>query len=147
MGPFLSARQQSLVFYLPDFFSMNVVFSIYNFASHILATKSFHQAFTSNSHERWWELSFWVLPESQQFKYIHLIRTSCSMDKSYTGGSRLMKISLVRISLPRFFKTFHKYLANVNFGLFISLVRIFGQNIQLMRIFGLFISLLRFALC
>jgi hypothetical protein len=64
MGPFLSARQQSLVFYLPDFFSMNVVFSIYNFASHILATKSFHQAFTSNSHERWWELSFWVLPES-----------------------------------------------------------------------------------
>ena len=75
----------------------------------------------------------------------------------YTGGSRLMRISLLRISLLRFFKTFHKYLTNANFGLFISLVRFFWQKIWLMQIFGhlfhycdlpyanfgLFISLLR----
>ena len=68
-----------------------------------------------------------------------------------------MRISLVQISLLRFFKTFHKYLPYANFGLFISLVRFFGQNIWLMRFFGylfhycdlpyanfgLFISLLR----
>ena len=35
-----------------------------------------------------------------------------------TGGSRLMRISLLRISLLRFFKTFHKYLPYANFGLF-----------------------------
>ena len=46
-----------------------------------------------------------------------------------TGGSRLMQISLVRISLLRFFKTFHKYLLYANFGLIISLVQFFGQNI------------------
>ena len=43
-----------------------------------------------------------------------------------TGGSRLMRISLVRISLLRFFKTFQKYLPYANFGLFFSLLRIFG---------------------
>ena len=37
-----------------------------------------------------------------------------------------MRISLVRISLMQFFKTFHKYLPYANFGLFISLVRFFG---------------------
>ena len=35
-----------------------------------------------------------------------------------TGDPRLMRISLLRISLLRFFKTFHKYLAYANFGLF-----------------------------
>ena len=45
----------------------------------------------------------------------------------FTGGSRLMQISLLR-----FFKTFHKYLPYANFGLFISLVQFFGQNIWLM---------------
>ena len=38
-----------------------------------------------------------------------------------------MRISLVQISLLRFFKTFHKYLTNANFGLFISLVRFLGK--------------------
>ena len=77
-------------------------------------------------------------------QYTIPIKLIISLD---TGGSRLMRISLVRISLLGFFKTFHKYLTNANFGLFISLVQFFGQNIWLMRIFGLFISLLRFALC
>jgi hypothetical protein len=54
----------------------------------------------------------------------------------FTGGSRLMQISLVRISLLRFFKTFHKYLPYANLGLFISLVQFFGQNIWLMNFFG-----------
>ena len=40
------------------------------------------------------------------------------------GGSHLMRISLLR-----FFKTFHKYLPYANLGLFISLVQIFGQKI------------------
>ena len=53
-----------------------------------------------------------------------------------TGGSCIMQISLVRISLLRFFKTFHKYLPYANFGLFISLVQFFGQNIWLMQFFG-----------
>ena len=43
--------------------------------------------------------------------------------------SRLMRISLVRISLLRFSKIFHKYLPYANFGLFISLVRFFGDKI------------------
>ena len=59
-----------------------------------------------------------------------------------TGGPRLMRISLLW-----FFKTFHKYLTNANFGIFVSLVRFLGQNIWLMQIFWLFISLLRYALC
>jgi hypothetical protein len=46
----------------------------------------------------------------------------------HTESSRLMRISLVRISLLRFFKTFHKYLPYANFGLFISLVQFFGQK-------------------
>ena len=53
-----------------------------------------------------------------------------------TGGPRLMWISLVQISLLRYFKTFHKYLPYANFGLFISLLQIFGQKIWLMRFFG-----------
>jgi hypothetical protein len=47
-----------------------------------------------------------------------------------------MQISLVRISLLQFFKTFHKYLPYANSGLFISLVRFFGQNIWLTQFFG-----------
>ena len=38
-------------------------------------------------------------------------------------GSRLMRISLVRISLLRVFKTSQKYLAYAFLGLFISLLR------------------------
>ena len=45
---------------------------------------------------------------------------------SYRGFSR---ISLVRISLLHFLKTFHKYLPYANFGLFISLAQFFGQKI------------------
>jgi hypothetical protein len=71
-----------------------------------------------------------------------------------------MRISLVRISLLRFFKTFQIYLAyaflglfisllrflclaNAILGLFISLLRFFGQKICLMRFYLLFILLLR----
>ena len=43
-----------------------------------------------------------------------------------TGSSRLMRISLLRISLLRFFKTFQTYLANAFFGLFISLMQFLG---------------------
>ena len=46
---------------------------------------------------------------------------------SYTEGSRLMRTSLLR-----FFKTFHKYLPYANFGLFSSLMQFIGQNIRLM---------------
>jgi hypothetical protein len=77
--------------------------------------------------------------------------------KMRTGGSRLMRISIVKISLLRFFKSFHKYLPYANFGLFISLEPFFGQNIWLMQFFdylfhycdfpytnfGIFILLLR----
>ena len=40
-----------------------------------------------------------------------------------------MRISLLRISLLRFFKTFHKNLPYANFGLYISLVRFLGQKV------------------
>ena len=40
-----------------------------------------------------------------------------------------MRISLVRMLLLWFFKTFRKYLPYANFGLFISLVQFFGQKI------------------
>ena len=40
----------------------------------------------------------------------------------HTEGSHLMRISLVRISLLRFFKTFQTYLAYAFLGLFISLL-------------------------
>ena len=40
-----------------------------------------------------------------------------------TGGPCLMRISLVRISLLPFFKTFHKYLVYAFLGLFISLLQ------------------------
>ena len=63
---------------------------------------------------------------------------SAAIFDSNTGGSCLMRISLVRISLLRFFKTFHKYLPNAKFGLFISLVQLFCY---------LFHYLLQFALC
>ena len=46
-----------------------------------------------------------------------------------TEGPRLMRISLVQISLLQFFKKLHKYLPYANVGLFISLVRFFGQRI------------------
>ena len=45
-----------------------------------------------------------------------------------TGDFCLMRISLVRISLLRFFKTFHKYLPYANFGLLILLLQFFGQK-------------------
>ena len=45
-----------------------------------------------------------------------------------TEGSCLMRISLVRMLLLWFFKTFRKYLPYANFGLFISLVQFFGQK-------------------
>ena len=52
-----------------------------------------------------------------------------------------MRISLLRISLLRFFKTFQKYLPYAFLGLFISLVRfLYLAN----AILGLFISLVRF---
>ena len=43
-----------------------------------------------------------------------------------------MRISLVRISLLRFFKTFYKYLAYAFLELFISLLRVlcYKQNIE-----------------
>jgi hypothetical protein len=69
-----------------------------------------------------------------------------------------VQISLVRISLLRFFKTFQKNLANAFLWLFISLLRFsylaiafLGLFFSLLRflylanaILGLFISLLRF---
>jgi hypothetical protein len=53
-------------------------------------------------------------------------------DKSITGVPRLMRISLARISLWQSFKTFHKYLAYVFLGLFISLLQFlcYKQNIE-----------------
>ena len=45
-----------------------------------------------------------------------------------------MRISLLRISLLRFFKKFHK------FALCIVLMRIFGYFISLVRFFGLFLA-------
>ena len=53
-----------------------------------------------------------------------------------TESPHLVLISLLRISLLRFFKKILKYLPYANFGLFISLVRFFGQNIWLMRFLG-----------
>ena len=41
----------------------------------------------------------------------------------YTGGSRLMRISLLRISLLRFFKTITKIWLMRFYGLFILLLR------------------------
>ena len=92
-----------------------------------------------------WKLS--ILYEMFSLVWPSILYTRDQIFLPNTGGSRLMRISFVRISLLRVFKTFHKYLTNANFGLFVSLVPFFGQNISLMRIFGLFISLLRFALC
>ena len=40
-----------------------------------------------------------------------------------------MRISLLRISLLRFFKIFHKNLPYANFGLLFSLVRFIGQKV------------------
>ena len=40
-----------------------------------------------------------------------------------------MRILLVQILLLQFLKPFHKYLPDVNLGLFISLVQFFGQKI------------------
>ena len=58
-----------------------------------------------------------------------------------------MRISLVRISLLRFFKTFHEYLPYANLWLFISLLRFFWAKYLADAIFWLSILLLRFALC
>ena len=56
-----------------------------------------------------------------------------------------MRISLLRFSLLRFFKTFPKYLPYANFGLFFSLVRFLGQKVYFANAnFGLFISLVQF---
>ena len=67
------------------------------------------------------------------FKFGNFYQSSLSTS---TEGPRLMRISLVRISLLRFFKTFLKYLPYANFWLFISLVQffaIFAQKIALMK--------------
>ena len=51
-----------------------------------------------------------------------------------------MRISLVRISLLRFFKTFHKYLAYAFLGLFISLLRFsFPKNLPNVILFGIYL--------
>ena len=48
----------------------------------------------------------------------------------------LVQISLVPTSLLPFFKSFHKYLPYADFGLFISLLRIFGKcKIWLIQLF------------
>ena len=63
---------------------------------------------------------------------IHCGRNSKILSKNYktllwinrnqlTGSPHLMRISLLWISLVRFFKTFEKYLANAFWGLFILL--------------------------
>ena len=57
------------------------------------------------------------------------------MRVQYTEGSRLMPISLVRISLLQFFKTF-KTLLLMRFYMYLAIL-------GLMRFFVLFISLLR----
>ena len=46
-----------------------------------------------------------------------------------------MRISLVRISLLRFFKTFQKYLAYAFLGLFISLLRfLLAKNLPMAQV-------------
>ena len=56
-----------------------------------------------------------------------------------------MRISLLRISLLRFFKIFHKNLPYANFGLLFSLVRFLGQKVYFANAnFGLFFSLVWF---
>jgi hypothetical protein len=67
---------------------------------------------------------------------------SKKVDKT-TGGSRLVQISLVRISLLRFLKTFHKY----EFWAIYFISAIFWAKYLANVIFWQFISLLRFALC
>ena len=52
----------------------------------------------------------------------------------FTGGSRLMQISLLQISLLRFFKKIHKS------ALCVVLMRIFGYFISLVRFFGLYFA-------
>ena len=54
-----------------------------------------------------------------------------------TEGSRLMRISFLQISLLRFFKTFHEYLA------YAILCTLCYCDVWLMRFYVLFISLLR----
>ena len=49
-----------------------------------------------------------------------------------TGSSCLMRILLLRISLLRFFKKFHKYLPYADFGLF-NFISANSQNIALMK--------------
>ena len=55
----------------------------------------------------------------------------------HTGSPRLMRISLLRISLLRFFKTFLKYLSYALLGLIISLLQFFHLPNAFL---GLFIS-------
>ena len=59
-----------------------------------------------------------------------------------------MRISLLRISLLRFFKTFHIYLANAIIVFFILLLRFYvyfaNAILWLMQIFDFYISLVRF---
>ena len=58
-----------------------------------------------------------------------------------------MRISLLRISLPQFFKTFRKYLAYAIIGYFILLLQFHiyfaNANFWLMQFYVLFILLLR----
>ena len=70
-----------------------------------------------------------------------LLDENCQNVFSITGGSHLMQISLVQITLLQFFKTFQKYLDYEFLGLFISLLQfLYLANV----ILGLFISLLQF---
>ena len=65
------------------------------------------------------------MPTSEQTRQIQrLLKVSGNGRRiiPYTGGPRLMRISLVQILLLQFFKTIHKYLAYAFLGLFISLL-------------------------
>jgi hypothetical protein len=68
----------------------------------------------------------------------------CTTTNTTTGGSRLMRISLLRISLLRFFKKFHKFALCKFWSILFHYCDFLGKNICLMRIFGYFISLVRF---
>ena len=51
------------------------------------------------------------------------------IEESIDATFRLQRVLALRISLLRFFKTFHQYLPYANFELFISLVQFFGKKI------------------
>ena len=59
---------------------------------------------------------------------IHILSAISANAKPYTGSSRLMRISLLRISLVRFFKTITKIWLMRFYGLFILLLRTKDKN-------------------